>query len=425
MPGCVRECGQFRPGSIFTEDQCRPCWLAYHDPRWVARHGAAAEPRPDWRQRQADATACRHRGEATGETVRCQGCQSTLDVPTHACARHGRCTETVLAPGLACCRICPDRQAPDARTALLLECRQAPGDALVMTAAVEALHATYPGRYRTWVRTPAPEIWDHNPHVEAGATPAGAQQIVMEYPLIHQSDSLPVHFLQGYCDFLADRLGVPLRPTRNRPALYLTEEERMSPPLLGQPGRYWLLNAGVKHDYTAKQYPYFAEVARLLEGRIAFVQVGEAHHRHPLIPGAHDLRGRTTTRDLVRLVAHADGVLTGVSFPMHLAAALDRPAVVVAGGREPRAWNTYPRQTFLSTVGMLSCCQDKACWKSRVVPLGDGDPKDRDLCTDPAPTEPPAGRCMTLIRPEDVAWAILSYHAPSGSRMQTDCMSLE
>ena len=83
----------------------------------------------------------------------------------------------------------------------------------------------------------------------------------------------------------------------------------------------------------------YQQVVDHFKGRIEFVQVGEAGHHHPSLRGVVDLRGMTGHRQLVRLVYHAQGVISAVSFLMHLAAAVEvkpgmpknRPCVVVAG----------------------------------------------------------------------------------------------
>jgi len=48
---------------------------------------------------------------------------------------------------------------------LILSNFQAPGDAVMLTAAVRDLHRSYPGRFLTDVRTPYPELWDNNPYL--------------------------------------------------------------------------------------------------------------------------------------------------------------------------------------------------------------------------------------------------------------------
>jgi hypothetical protein len=111
---------------------------------------------------------------------------------------------------------------------------------------------------------------------------------------------------------------------------------------------------------------------------------------------------------------------------MHLAAAVEckpgtppeRPCVVVAGGREPATWEAYPGHEFIHTIGRLPCCATGGCWRSRSVPLGDGDVKDEPshLCLDVVNNLP---RCMDLISPEDVVERIELYFQTSRLRPLT------
>jgi ADP-heptose:LPS heptosyltransferase len=129
-----------------------------------------------------------------------------------------------------------------------------------------------------------------------------------------------------------------------------------------------------------------------------------------------DLRGKTDLRRLIRLVYHAEGVLSPVSLPMHLAAAIEakpggpkhRPCVVVAGGREPPHWEAYPHHQFIHTVGALLCCDNGGCWKSRTIPLGDGNDGDlpENLCVDVHDNLP---ACMDMITAVDVIRRIEMY----------------
>src|SRR5262249_26550106 len=79
-----------------------------------------------------------------------------------------------------------------------------------------------------------------------------------------------------------------------------------------------------------------------------------------------------------------------------------------AGGRESPHWEAYPTHQFLHTVGMLPCCAEGGCWRSRAVPLGDGDEKDHPnhLCTDLQEHLP---RCMHLITSQEVVTKISGY----------------
>ncbi|HEX5444542.1 MAG TPA: glycosyltransferase family 9 protein [Pirellulales bacterium] len=314
------------------------------------------------------------------------------------------------------------RPAAERPQRLILRSFQCPGDIVVMTAAVRELHRQYAEKYETDVRTSVPAIWEHNPHITAIAdTDPEARPIDMHYPLVNHSNQRPVHFLDGYCEFLAGQLGLPtLRPFEFRGHIYLSADEQswmnQVQEVTGYRGRFWLVNAGSKRDFTCKQWPleYFQDVIDRLRGRIVFVQIGAAEHGHPALDGVIDLRGKTDHRQLIRLVYHSSGVLTGVSYPMHLAAAVPtpasfarvRPCVVVNGGREPPHWEQYPGHQLLHTIGALSCCSTGGCWKSRVVPLGDGDDKDRELCLQPLAGHP---RCMWILTPDDVIRAIDRY----------------
>jgi ADP-heptose:LPS heptosyltransferase len=187
-------------------------------------------------------------------------------------------------------------------------------------------------------------------------------------------------------------------------------------------GRYWIVFAGGKHDYTAKWWDpaSYQRVVDHFRGRILFVQCGDADHWHPRLHGVLDLVGKTDLRQLVRLVYHADGVLCPVSFGMHLAAAVEtkpgkprnRACVVVAGGREPPHWEAYPHHQPISTNGALPCCDNGGCWKSRCQLVGDGDEKDQNPCEHPVQITPDLRipRCMHMITAEDVVRRIEMYY---------------
>ena len=284
----------------------------------------------------------------------------------------------------------------------------------MLTAAVRDLHRCHPNEFMTDVRTSCPDLWHHNPHI----TPLDEHDsdvTVMDchYPLIHRSNQEPRHFLDGFVEYLNEQLGLRIRVTAFRGDLYISQAEKdWFREIEGREGTslpFWLFASGGKFDFTAKWWAAdrYQQVVDHFRGRIQFVQVGEDHHHHPAIDGVVDLRGQTTLRQLVRLMYHAQGSISAVSLLMHLAAAvevkpgmpLNRPCVVVAGGREPPHFTAYPHHQFIHTVGALRCCDNGGCWKSRTLPLGDGDVNDRPdaLCVDVVGSLP---RCMDLITPQ-------------------------
>ena len=305
---------------------------------------------------------------------------------------------------------------------IVLRNRQAPGDILMLTAALRDLHKCYPGEFLTDVRTSCSEIWLNNPYLTALATNDPAVRLVdCEYPLIHRSNEMPVHFLHGFIDNLNNQLGLKIALTEFKGDVHLSPAEKWPPSpveqMTGHDLPYWIVVAGGKYDYTIKWWHFrrYQSVIDQFRGKLLFVQVGDKGDYHPPLEGVLDFRGKTSLRDLARLVYHARGVLCGVTFLMHLAAAVEckhhrptRPCVVVAGGRESPHWEAYPHHQFIHTVGTLPCCAKGGCWRSRIVPLGDGDDKDepKNLCVDVVGGLP---RCMDLISAEDVASRVAWY----------------
>jgi len=308
---------------------------------------------------------------------------------------------------------------------LILRNFQSPGDIVMLTAAVRDLHRSYPGQFLTDVRTSCPALWQFNPHLTPLREDDSEVEIVdCHYPLIHQCNDTPCHFLHGFPAYLNDTLDLKIRVTEFRGDIWIGDEERawMEQLRARAPSDLpvWLLVSGGKFDYTIKWWDHrrYEQVIEHFRGRIQFVQVGEAGHHHPPLEGVVDLRGRTDLRQLVRLVYHSEGVLSPVSLLMHLAAAVEtpvgrpknRPCVVVAGGREPPHFTAYPHHQFIHTVGALPCCANGGCWKSRTVPVGDGDEKDHpdQLCVDVVGNLP---RCMDMIPAAEVIRRIELYFA--------------
>ncbi len=309
---------------------------------------------------------------------------------------------------------------------LILRCSLSPGDVAMLTAAVRDLHRACPGRFLTDVRTTAGQLWENNPYL----TPLDEHDprvrvIEMQYPLVHQSNTSSYHFIHGYAQYLAQELGVPIPVTDFRGDIHLSDLERSWMSQVeetGVRGDFWIVMAGGKYDFTAKWWDPVAyqRVVDHFDGRVQFVQCGEAGHWHPPLQNVINLIGKTDIRQFVRLMHHADGVLCPVTFAMHLAAAvetkpgrpLNRACVVVAGGREPAQWEAYPHHQYLHTNGALDCCDNGGCWKSRCQPVGDGDAKDDELCLYPIELTPELRipKCLHMLTADDVIRRIELYY---------------
>lgn len=283
---------------------------------------------------------------------------------------------------------------------LELCCSLCPGDILTMTAAVESLHAAYPGQYLVAVRTSCDEIFENNPGIDQRAgLHVNCKLINCEYPTIHQSNQVHTPFLAGYTHHLAKELGKPIPLSTNRPHLYLSKQEELLPRKVSGP--YWLINAGTKSDYPLKQWPieYYQEVVDRTKGKVTFVQIGRDEHNHPRLNGVIDLVDKTTTRELVVLAYHSMGGVGPITFLQHICAAWSKPYIALLGGREPVTWTSYPMQHTLHTIGSLPCCATKACWKGKIWEC------ERLIRS----TELPVAKCMYDIKPAEVTTILERY----------------
>lgn len=315
---------------------------------------------------------------------------------------------------------------PNEKRRILLRNYLCPGDILMLTAAVRDLYRAHVDEFEIGVETSCMAIWEHNPYLTT-FNPRGKDVTLIdcEYPLIHRSNDVPLHFIHGFPRFLEERLGVSIPLTEFKGDIHLSAQERgwMSQVReLGIDAPFWIVLAGGKYDFTAKWWnpESYQEVIDHFDDQIIFVQCGEAGHWHPPLKNVVNLVGKTDLRQFIRLVYHASGVLCPVTFAMHAAAAVPTPpgrprnraCVVIAGAREPAQWEAYPHHRFLSNNGALRCCEHGGCWKSRCQPVGDRDGKDRSLCEQPVQigADLRIARCMDMIRPADVIRAIESYY---------------
>lgn len=307
----------------------------------------------------------------------------------------------------------------------VLQHKKAPGDTVVFTALVRDLAAAYPN-LKIDVRVPWEGIVQNNPHVtQLSSAAPGVKHLVLAYKagIVRANNGGPkIHFLQEfYNNFeLQTGLKVPLRLPK--PDLHLTETER--PPLVS--GRYWVVMAGGKLDVPIKvwRHGFYQQVVnRLRDEGLGAVQCGAVGplHVHKPLDGALNLIGRTSLRDFMRIIRDAEGVICPITAAMHIAAAFDKPCVVVAGGREAPWWEAYDPQyggfgevgklikvphRFLHTLGELDCCRDRGCWKNKLVKE-----KPEDLmCRYVVPGPQPVARCMEMITVDRVVDSVLSYY---------------
>lgn len=268
---------------------------------------------------------------------------------------------------------------------VIIESHLAPGDILMLSSAIRDLVKSHGHKFAVDVRTSVPSLFENNPYITKIPYKDADITIDAGYPLVHKSNQYAYHFIHGYAIDIEKKLRVRIPITDFKGDIHISDEEKswfsQVYEVTGEDRKFWIIDAGGKFDFTSKWAPpslYQAVVSAFPE--ITFVQVGAPNHWHPPLKGDNviNLVGKTNIRELVRLVYHSVGVITPISFPMHLAAAVEsrygvekRPCIVLAGGREPRHWEAYPNHVYFDKVGQYSCCRDGACWKTRCTEIKD------------------------------------------------------
>jgi hypothetical protein len=316
----------------------------------------------------------------------------------------------------------------------------APGDVVVLTGFARDLVRAHGDRYEVLVATGHRELWAGNPHVRAAGRYAQGHFPDIDYLAINYGPGLfevcrqePVHYVTWAHRDCREKLGLEVPVTRPHGDIHLQDSERRPHP--STPPRYWAIFPGSKSDMPTKAWPaaYWQQLVHTLKLRgIPCVQVGQraggppkARNLQPDLHGTVDLTGRTNLREVVRLAHHAEGVICHVSFPMHLAAALGKPCVVLGGGRENACWEAYQRDNpglvcpdklpvphrYLHTLGLLDCSATDPRYQTGCHALSLDSAGRRKLCCH---RETVAGQtvplCLAMIEPEHALEAVVSYY---------------
>jgi len=272
--------------------------------------------------------------------------------------------------------------------------RLPPGDVMALTAAVRDLHKAYPD-----LSAPTSKFNRLNVHYDRIRKPG--ERYFSSKSIKTRANVMGCHMLDGYREYIGAYLGVDIPVYSLAPDLHFTDKELSCPPI-GPP--YWVVFAGGKSDFTNKIWDHenYQAVVDGLRGAVPFVQVGAQKDNHPPLSGVTNLVGKTSLRQLIVLIKHAQGVLCPITCGMHIAAACETPCVVLAGGREPPAWEHYPGHTYIHTIGQLDCCSDGGCF-TRKADLG----KRVDCRHVVAGPSQAQAACMLAITSDHVMTAIL------------------
>ena len=305
---------------------------------------------------------------------------------------------------------------------IFLKQTQSPGDILMLTAAVRDLKKSHPD-FLINCRTSAQQIWENNPFLDKSVTQQNADKIITcHYPLIHQSTKGAYHFIHGFRLYLEEQLNIKIPSGDFCVDVHLSEEEKNDDYInnIVDNKPFWIVDAGYKQDFTNKMWQFnrFQEVINRTCDKIRWIQIGSSQHNHKALDNVINLIGKTSHRQFINLMWRASGVLTPVSYPMHLATMQwkdhpneKRPCVVIAGSREPSVWEQYTCHQYIHNCGVLDCSKKGSCWKSRVQRLNDGSNQDNSICLHPVLTSSgqTIPKCMDMISVDQVVRRIMLY----------------
>ena len=294
--------------------------------------------------------------------------------------------------------------------------RQRIGDILMFTCGIRDLKKAFPD-IRVNVISTAGHIWDHNINIDRTLIPTEQNTIkIGPGKLTNMSNRIDWHFANAFRISIEDALGIHIPQGESRPDIWFTEEEYNAPRVIEQ--SYWLMVLNGEKGWGCKMYPFERWQAFVNQNPdVTFVQIGTDEDNPPRLQGQNiiDYVGKTQDRDtgirdLFKLFLNAEGSIGLVSFHMHLSGALYKPAIVIAGAREPVSFTRYQGHQYLSTEGCLPCAAISACWHCNI-----------DTCPNLVIGKEKVPKCVDIIYPEDITRALNIYYL--GGRLQKGVVS--
>ena len=255
-----------------------------------------------------------------------------------------------------------------------------PGDVLVFTPTLTCLHEQYPDVFATEMFCNHPDIFLNNPYVTKHLPTSDVIDVWLSYPLVNRSNQETNNFMEGYCRHVEETIGMTLRLTKNKPMVYLTEAEQKKKPFAFP---YAIINCGWKADYTTKSYPlsYYREIVKAFPD-IKFIQIGMTGHNHKALdlPNVFTMFNQTTVRDLLVLSSQCAFGIGPVTALLHCCAAFDKNYFCTGNASEPIWWSNYHNLHKYNRTGLYKCALKASCWRTRVVPLHDGQDMGKRMC---------------------------------------------
>ena len=252
-------------------------------------------------------------------------------------------------------------RAPYRRSELHLGRGSGLGDVLLCTPALRELKRVNPSCEVTFY-TNFPGLLMGLPFIGAVR---GFDERPRDYVHLGYYDSVPPR--RHLAEMIGDNLGLQVRDVRPSCAVnpeivsrFLAEWRDMRRPriIVSRRAGPWTPN---------KDWPdeYWGDLLDRLTARFSVIEIGASAQGRVVQPGDHylDLRGKTELEELVGAIGAADLHVGPVSGPVHIAAALGTPAVVIYGGYEHPVCSGYP-----GNINLYSPVRCAPCWLSSPCP---------------------------------------------------------
>jgi ADP-heptose:LPS heptosyltransferase len=273
------------------------------------------------------------------------------------------------------------------------------GDVVVLTAAVRDLKLTYP-HLQLNICTSYDDVFLNNPHISNVKLEDNDAECYYvdfrSYPYWDHAQASYPHFLGSMHKSVMYETGLSYNISSLLPNLYVTKQEIETVRQKFKLNRpYWIINAGYRNhediDGSLKWWgnKNYQEVVNKFKDQIQFVQIGSDKDNHPELTNVKSLIGKTSIREFIILIYDCFGTFGPISAHVHMAAAFNKPSVIIGGGFEDFVLTKYPKQRLIHSIGLLSCCQDTGCWNGHKQAVCNN--RINNIC-----------KCMTLIRPQQV-----------------------
>lgn len=268
------------------------------------------------------------------------------------------------------------------------------GDVVIMTAVIENLKLAMPSNeFALDANEKYLEVFDGNPNISRFARNEADCCFECVYAPFSQRSANGGNCIEAFTKNAFSYFGINAQIVQRTAKFYFNIEQN-------QFGDYCIINANCQKCSETKGYPFYQEIVDACPN-MQFVQIGGNEERDITtnLKNVVDLRGKTSVRQLVSLVANAKYIVSPPSAVVHIASAFPNvKAIVLSGAREPARLTAYPNTTHIVANCIDGYNAAFGCMKFFMRKI---DSRTCERCVALNGRSYPA--CMCLIKPCEVA----------------------